>query len=441
MFKDQNYFKNECVKKGLKFVRLSNPNSPSNYGKGTMTLLCNCGNEFKVIACNLSRNKPNMIYECLTCKNRRTEERQKERQKEKITPLNETKTPRAHFHAIASQKDLMRFLNHDKNPHNEYILKKLNNPTFGFGDRSTHSHHIIPKHAGGCNASWNLLTLTPEEHYLVHYLRFKVYKHPGDKFSLSLLRRGWQSDIPKVKLKTFSMKEIMELNCVKNSNLFSTLMFIDKNNNMICSQREQLKPGEVKTVLTSLTESKLEGSTCPKLLSTKVEKPLREVACSPQQQETSLREPLITQGEVLSIQSKNNLLKQEQKVLRNVDIYLGKSPNEKSYYRGRLTDPVKFRLEHDVLVRHKDKDKMVLIPGNTAFLTTDFKKIFINIAPTESLREKLLNLPPNRFTPNVYSVFVGYRNRTRAWEFDFQFPTLQYGDNPAFYKGQRLNFL
>lgn len=36
-------------------------------------------------------------------------------------------------------------------------------------------HHVIPKSCGGCNAKWNLVKLTPEEHYRCHYLLTFIY--------------------------------------------------------------------------------------------------------------------------------------------------------------------------------------------------------------------------------------------------------------------------
>lgn len=36
-------------------------------------------------------------------------------------------------------------------------------------------HHIIPKSCGGPNRKWNLVKLTPEEHYIAHYLLTFIY--------------------------------------------------------------------------------------------------------------------------------------------------------------------------------------------------------------------------------------------------------------------------
>ena len=62
------------------------------------------------------------------------------------------------------------------NPLQEYnsiILYRQQNPLpeGQYGER----HHIIPRSCGGCNKKWNLVRLTPEEHYKVHELLPFIY--------------------------------------------------------------------------------------------------------------------------------------------------------------------------------------------------------------------------------------------------------------------------
>lgn len=46
-------------------------------------------------------------------------------------------------------------------------------------------HHVIPKCMGGGTTSKNLVSLTPEEHFVAHQLLVKIYpKHRGLKFAL-----------------------------------------------------------------------------------------------------------------------------------------------------------------------------------------------------------------------------------------------------------------
>lgn len=42
-------------------------------------------------------------------------------------------------------------------------------------DSYKESHHILPKCLGGSDDKWNLVDLTPEEHYLAHQLLAKMY--------------------------------------------------------------------------------------------------------------------------------------------------------------------------------------------------------------------------------------------------------------------------
>lgn len=62
------------------------------------------------------------------------------------------------------------------NPLEEYISIIHNRqqdplPEGVYGER----HHIIPRSCGGCNEEWNLIKLTPEEHYRCHYLLTFIY--------------------------------------------------------------------------------------------------------------------------------------------------------------------------------------------------------------------------------------------------------------------------
>lgn len=62
------------------------------------------------------------------------------------------------------------------NPFEEYIAIIHNRqqdplPEGQYGE----VHHIIPKSCGGCNKKWNLVKLTPEEHYRCHELLPFIY--------------------------------------------------------------------------------------------------------------------------------------------------------------------------------------------------------------------------------------------------------------------------
>lgn len=50
-------------------------------------------------------------------------------------------------------------------------------------------HHIIPKSCGGSNAKWNLVKLTPEEHYRCHYLLTFIY--PDGDYHNKMVYAWW----------------------------------------------------------------------------------------------------------------------------------------------------------------------------------------------------------------------------------------------------------
>lgn len=48
-------------------------------------------------------------------------------------------------------------------------------------------HHIIPRHRGGTDDVNNLVDLTYREHFIVHFLLYKLYKNPEDKCAYTLM--------------------------------------------------------------------------------------------------------------------------------------------------------------------------------------------------------------------------------------------------------------
>lgn len=58
--------------------------------------------------------------------------------------------------------------------YNSIIHNRQNNPLpeTEYGE----VHHIIPRSCGGCNEKWNLVKLTPDEHYRCHELLPFIYK-------------------------------------------------------------------------------------------------------------------------------------------------------------------------------------------------------------------------------------------------------------------------
>ena len=54
----------------------------------------------------------------------------------------------------------------------------------------THKHHIIPRHAGGSDCISNILYVTPEGHYELHYERWLKNGEIGDLFACQLLQKN-----------------------------------------------------------------------------------------------------------------------------------------------------------------------------------------------------------------------------------------------------------
>ena len=50
-----------------------------------------------------------------------------------------------------------------------------------------HKHHIIPKHAGGTNNDDNLIIVSVEEHFILHYKRWKEFGDFNDLFACRVL--------------------------------------------------------------------------------------------------------------------------------------------------------------------------------------------------------------------------------------------------------------
>lgn len=173
-------------------ISMSDTKTPSN---GDITILCKtCNNQFttsaksytnaqktgcpackKVISSNTWRgrartNTPEQAQRNLKIK-QHIEETRKEKGKE--------------FEAIKNQEDLKAKLlnelylpNGEKNAYNAFILDRFDNPVIG---ELMEEHHILPKHAGGPDVEWNLISLTPEDHVEAHALRASVYNEAGDK--------------------------------------------------------------------------------------------------------------------------------------------------------------------------------------------------------------------------------------------------------------------
>ena len=61
------------------------------------------------------------------------------------------------------------------------------------GDSYFELHHVIPKSMGGSNIKSNLVCLTAREHYLIHWLLYKIYKNKQMAFAWYRMTHGKSS--------------------------------------------------------------------------------------------------------------------------------------------------------------------------------------------------------------------------------------------------------
>lgn len=77
------------------------------------------------------------------------------------------------------------------------MLDRLKNPTLAatrLENVAYQDHHIIPKHCGGSDDSWNLTKLTMEEHTSAHRLRWETYSDPNDSLALKGMQAQYNTE-------------------------------------------------------------------------------------------------------------------------------------------------------------------------------------------------------------------------------------------------------
>lgn len=185
---------------------VSNPDAPS---QGTLLLKCNtCGKEFYTTAKSYKNARKTGCPHCKSIKARAqssTKKRTNEVATDTMTPaINSAVTldqqqqlvrvqaktsarleQRAKFqrdNQVYSRKELLSYLRINSNEYTKFMLDKIDGEADLLADskQTKQVHHIIPTHAGGPNAKWNLVTLTPEDHCKAHELRYSVYQEFGD---------------------------------------------------------------------------------------------------------------------------------------------------------------------------------------------------------------------------------------------------------------------
>ena len=73
-------------------------------------------------------------------------------------------------------------------------------PKGQYGER----HHIVPRACGGCDQKWNLVKLTPEEHFMAHYWLTFIYPIGYEHESMVY---GWNCLSKRVKGECISAEE------------------------------------------------------------------------------------------------------------------------------------------------------------------------------------------------------------------------------------------
>nr|ANQ46362.1 hypothetical protein [Tetrabaena socialis] len=116
------------------------------------------------------------------------------------------------FGHIRNGKDLMLYLKENPNVYNDKVLtlilrneslKKQKVICEDFLKNNVSRHHVIPLHAKGSPASWNIIKITKEEHHELHVLRYQVYKEKNDLLAtyatLSDVYKAQTGDFKKIK--------------------------------------------------------------------------------------------------------------------------------------------------------------------------------------------------------------------------------------------------
>ena len=85
---------------------------------------------------------------------------------------------------------MTRYLTKERNSYTKFVLNKIRrehqNQTLK--NHTTQNHHIIPKHWGGPDESWNIITLSIEDHAYAHKLLYENSDNYYDLCAASMLQ-------------------------------------------------------------------------------------------------------------------------------------------------------------------------------------------------------------------------------------------------------------
>lgn len=75
----------------------------------------------------------------------------------------------------------------DYEKHYKKLIEKCQQEN-DLGDVYYENHHIIPKCMGGPDDDWNLVKMTPEQHYIAHLLLAKIYRIPALIYAANMMQ-------------------------------------------------------------------------------------------------------------------------------------------------------------------------------------------------------------------------------------------------------------
>lgn len=87
------------------------------------------------------------------------------------------------------------------------LTKNKNDPNWIYNER----HHIIPKCLGGTDDKSNLVNLTAREHFIAHYLLWKIYPCDGTLLAFYMFKKGNNDSCVKRNFKNSKLYESARL--------------------------------------------------------------------------------------------------------------------------------------------------------------------------------------------------------------------------------------
>ena len=79
-------------------------------------------------------------------------------------------------------------------PRSRLELRNIDDQRLSLKHLYVEVHHIIPRSLGGSDAIENLVTLLPEEHILIHMLRWKIYNNRNDILAVRFCLNGYSKN-------------------------------------------------------------------------------------------------------------------------------------------------------------------------------------------------------------------------------------------------------